>query len=148
MSKKISKLNIKLLKWEEDVFKRYKKSAETRGYSFSLTNNQFKHLISSDCFYCGEKPRRHFNGVIRNGIDRVVNDIGYKFDNVIACCTACNKMKGKLTYSEFVTHTNKVSNKIDEFTKIRNDFGLESPSCYLILSGSVDTYPQIPYLNV
>lgn len=119
--------DLKLNSKEESVFRRYKKSAEYRGHSFQLSHNQFTHLINSDCFYCGEKPRVHFNGVIRNGIDRVENQVGYRLDNVITSCTDCNKMKGTLSFVKFSEKCSIIHKKVSEFQRLRDVYGPESP---------------------
>jgi deferrochelatase/peroxidase EfeB len=43
-----------------------------------------------------------------NGLDRVDNNRGYVFSNVVSCCFKCNQMKGKLSVQEFLNHIIKV----------------------------------------
>lgn len=73
--------NIYLQKYYE-----YLRSAKTRELDFDLSPNQFMALWRADCVYCGEK-------IDTIGIDRIDNSYGYTIDNVIPCCTNCNKMK-------------------------------------------------------
>ena len=40
---------------------------------------------------------------IYNGIDRKNNDMGYRLDNCVSCCTLCNRRKGGMEYAEFIT---------------------------------------------
>lgn len=87
------------------VYGTYKLSAQRRGLSFELTEDQFRELSQKNCYYCGSSPinvRKHpvknsTGDFVYNGIDRVDNSIGYKLENCVACCTMCNRMK--LNYS-------------------------------------------------
>jgi hypothetical protein len=69
-----------------------KKSAKRRGIEFNLTETDFYELISDECFYCDG-----FLGTIKgsagHGLDRVNNDLGYHYDNLVPCCSLCNKLK-------------------------------------------------------
>ena len=82
-------------------FQRYKWSAKKRGYRFTLTNEEFKSFWGKECFYCGDK-------IISVGLDRIDNKRGYSIKNVAACCIKCNKMKGILTYKEFISQCKKI----------------------------------------
>ena len=76
-----------------------KRSAERRGYKWQLTNEQIGCLTKQPCYYCGTKPSQalgieRFNGdYIHNGIDRIDNAKGYTIDNVVPCCSRCNRAK-------------------------------------------------------
>jgi hypothetical protein len=89
------------------IFGRYRKDAEDRGYEFSLSEDEFKHLIFSNCAYCGKPPsnlqknKRNTGDIIYNGIDRVDSSKGYTLDNVVACCKICNRSKRDYTVQEF-----------------------------------------------
>lgn len=87
--------------------RRYKKQALSRNYIFDLSDNDFRQLVTSNCFYCGLEPKQimrektSFGQFIYNGIDRVDNSIGYTVDNCVSCCKVCNNAKGKLTKQEW-----------------------------------------------
>ena len=77
----------------------YQYSAKHRGFDFNLTEEEFRRLTLSDCYYCGEKPGREeiaMSGEVYryNGLDRVHNFRGYTTDNVVPCCWSCNELKG------------------------------------------------------
>lgn len=96
---------------------KYKNKAETRGYQFLLTNEEFRELTQQDCHYCGAEPAQgewyRGNGVyIYNGIDRVDNDDDYLPWNCVPCCGTCNKAKGTMTYNEFRTWVYRVGEKL------------------------------------
>jgi hypothetical protein len=80
----------------------YKRGAESRGYTFELTMEDFSNLWNKPCSYCNEI-------VPGIGIDRKDNNIGYTASNTISCCTTCNFMKGKLTYTQFVNKCLQIS---------------------------------------
>jgi len=67
----------------------YAKNANKRSINFSLTEDNFTHIILQSCYLCGI-PTSDTN---HNGIDRVNNDNGYSLDNCKPCCGHCNLMK-------------------------------------------------------
>lgn len=90
------------------LYQKYNRNAVRRGYVFNLTKENFRRITSSNCYYCGEAPRRregrkHSNGSYDfNGIDRKNNEEGYIDSNCVPCCWHCNHMKGMLSESEFI----------------------------------------------
>jgi hypothetical protein len=97
-----------------DVLNSYKQSARMRGLAWKLSEQEFDVLIKNDCHYCDSRPlnfkkRPTFNGGFAySGIDRKDNVLGYTPENVVPCCWTCNKMKGTLTYKQFLTHIRKI----------------------------------------
>lgn len=92
----------------------YKKSAKKRGLSFELSMDEFKLLISKNCFYCGISPsnlvnKRYTNGVLVNGIDRIDSNIGYTTTNVVPCCKECNYAKRTLTKDKFLGWVKRIA---------------------------------------
>lgn len=75
----------------------YKRGAMRRGYAFELDGETFIKLTSSDCYYCGAKPKKVIKTTnhtyVYNGIDRVDNSKGYIEGNVVPCCEKHNKEK-------------------------------------------------------
>jgi hypothetical protein len=90
----------------------YKYAAKDRGYSFSLTDAQFRTLTQSDCYYCGAAPdmeeRTPSALFVHNGIDRLSNSIGYEHSNCVPCCSTCNRAKLEMSYSAFIGWINRV----------------------------------------
>lgn len=98
------------------VWASYQQGAKSRGYSFELSQKEFKTLVASDCVYCGSKPsnkKKIPSGsmFIYTGIDRRDNKVGYTEENTVPCCKLCNRMKGNLPFLDFVKHLRR-------FTKI------------------------------
>lgn len=106
------------LSFGEGAFRRlldaYRRNAERAGRVFTLTEEQFRELTKSDCFYCGDAPNRPWpsrsgtGNYIYNGVDRYDNEHGYTIENCVSCCYRCNKMKSDLDVSEFMEHIKKV----------------------------------------
>ena len=100
------------------VYNIYKANAKRRRLEFSISREDFTKLISNDCFYCGSPPSnvhtlsRGNGSYTYNGIDRLDNLKGYYIDNVVSCCSTCNLMKRKMDISEFITHIEKIVNRL------------------------------------
>ena len=80
----------------------YKKGSKQRGYSFTLTMDEFMGFWNKSCFYCGDE----IEGI---GLDRVNNSIGYEIHNVISCCSTCNMMKWMTLSDFFISQCKKIS---------------------------------------
>ena len=100
------------------LYKRYKDGSIVRNYNFDISYNEFKKIISKNCYYCGVIPNKEFlnrnknilpdNKIIYNGIDRVNNKLGYNINNIVPCCEICNKMKLTMTQEDFILHIRKI----------------------------------------
>jgi hypothetical protein len=94
----------------------YKYGAYTRDYKFELTFDEFKNIINRDCYYCKSEPQITNTKTLvlqvkMNGVDRVDNRRGYHLDNVVPCCSICNKMKLDLGYDEFMAQIQRIANR-------------------------------------
>ena len=79
------------------IFAIYRYSAKVRNLPFTLELQDFENWCGkTSCHYCGE-----FIPTI--GIDRIDNSplIGYTKENIVACCSICNRFKMDLTVEEF-----------------------------------------------
>ena len=100
------------------VFERYRRQAKQRDIVFSLKKNQFKKLVTSNCFYCNSRPKSiqkniRANGeFIYNGIDRVNSSKNYTLDNCVSCCFLCNFMKRRLSQKDFYNQIEKIYRNI------------------------------------
>lgn len=100
------------------LYRRYVVDAQRRKHSFSLSLEEFKVIVNSDCYYCGIAPfaiQKSYAGkaddLTYNGIDRVCNEIGYDIANVVPCCKNCNYAKRKFTQEEFFNMIERIYNK-------------------------------------
>ncbi len=90
----------------------YKSNAKRRGLDYALSFEEFQKLTKKPCSYCGTAPfgvahdhvpKRHYAGgdYWFNGLDRIDNSKGYTPDNVVPCCSVCNRAKHTMTVAEF-----------------------------------------------
>ncbi len=94
------------------LFCQYKRGADFRNLNWNLTIEEFAEITKLPCHYCkvesslkvkGSKGIRVDHGLyVANGIDRKDNNKGYSKENVLPCCTKCNKAKGTQSYEEFL----------------------------------------------
>lgn len=100
-------------------FYRCKAGAESRGYEFKLTPQQFRHLIREPCSYGVHRSERV-------GLDRVNNDFGYLYENVVPCCRTCNIAKGSLKPKDFIEHFNiphnQLSDRLKQILKFNDEY--------------------------
>jgi 5-methylcytosine-specific restriction endonuclease McrA len=83
------------------IFWRYKYGAQSRGYSWEISQQDFKILTKSNCDYCGAPPYNEAKDYTYSGLDRKDNSKGYNLENVVPCCKFCNRIKTDLlTYEE------------------------------------------------
>jgi hypothetical protein len=80
--------------------------------SWALSLEDYKHLVTGVCFYCGKVPLQRVQGVageqlLRNGIDRIDSLKGYTLDNCVTCCINCNREKRSQSLEEFVESTRR-----------------------------------------
>lgn len=95
-------------------YAKLKRSALVRKYQFCLSIEEAQYLGQQDCHYCGAEPREIFNqgecngSILRNGLDRVDNTVGYIINNLVPCCSTCNRAKHILTLSEFQSWISRI----------------------------------------
>lgn len=78
----------------------YKQNAAKRGYEWNLQDSDALALFNGKCHYCGSTGT--------NGIDRVLNTLGYHPENCVSCCSKCNYMKSDMTVFDFIEHISKI----------------------------------------
>jgi tRNA(Ile)-lysidine synthase TilS/MesJ len=98
------------------LFTRYRRSATLRGVEWSLSKEEFRALTRRPCSYCGRAPfQRHKTHRLSNGwcvytgVDRRENHLGYHAANVVPCCFDCNRAKGTLDESYFLSLVGKIA---------------------------------------
>ena len=102
------------------AYQSYRNAAKKRGLVFYLCIDEFVSIVSQDCFYCGRSPHtknsvyncktKKVDTCVRNGIDRLDNEVGYKIDNCVPCCITCNRMKMNNTLEDFFVQVSKIFN--------------------------------------
>lgn len=95
----------------------YMQGAKSRGFLWNLTLDQFKDIISKNCFYCNSKPmpmqslaryNKTTEKLFVNGVDRIDSNKGYELNNCVSCCSMCNKMKQDFSQSDFFNKITKI----------------------------------------
>jgi hypothetical protein len=105
----------------------YKAGARLRDFSWELSYEEFVKVATGNCFYCNAKPKiwdcvsnapsvkKDSPNIIAsnyeikfNGIDRLNSDMGYIKENVVPCCTKCNRAKSDMTFDEFSEHIKRI----------------------------------------
>jgi hypothetical protein len=102
------------------LFGNYKGQAKSRGIMWELTQEQFRKLTESPCYYTGREPSNIYTSVSSrnrtkrglslvgndtytyNGIDRLDSAIGYTLKNCVPCCKDANLAKQSLSHDEFI----------------------------------------------
>jgi hypothetical protein len=84
------------------VMTQLKSTAKAKKLPMTLSKEYVEKLVQSHCFYCNEKF------TVPIGLDRIDSSLGYIENNVVPCCSTCNRMKLNLDLSEFITHINKI----------------------------------------
>ena len=86
----------------------YMRRAKKKGLDFTLTDDQFIDMVTSNCHYCGKSHTKE-ERVLSNGkkvnilsIDRVDSSKGYVLPNCVPSCKVCNTMKMDLKYDAFI----------------------------------------------
>jgi len=102
------------------LFRSYKRMADRRHIPWKLTENEFYHLVKSNCYYCNTEPKPREHAGVRkdtkfNGVDRKNNSksIGYTSKNCVPCCGVCNRMKWILSHDDFIVQATKITTTND-----------------------------------
>ena len=100
------------------LYSRYVSGAKQRDLMFDLSIDEFRKLITQDCFYCQSPPSAKINRwnskleeietFLWNGIDRLDSNDGYIPENSVPCCRTCNIMKMDTTLEDFFIHISRI----------------------------------------
>jgi len=83
----------------------YKHKCKIKNIFWDLELSDVIELIFKKCVYCGALPSNSCTKTKENynGIDRKNNSSGYFKENVVTCCSRCNKIKSnELSYSQML----------------------------------------------
>jgi hypothetical protein len=83
------------------LFSIYQTNARRRFILWDLTFDQFMRFWRRPCAYCGAE-------IETIGLDRKINSEGYNLENVVPCCTKCNRMKSSMNKDEFLHQCRKI----------------------------------------
>ena len=117
--RRMNKLDPNEAAWRQ-IFMMYRVNAKKRGLEFTLSGNEFKHLMDQPCYLCGDPPaqvKRYATrsvpgpSYVYNGIDRVDNAKGYTLDNSMSCCGVCNTAKHVQSLDDFLCRVGRIHNR-------------------------------------
>ncbi len=96
-------------------YSQYKRNAKHRKIELTIEFDEFISICSTPCYYCGELPEKRpcqkgRTVINASGIDRVDNNNGYMPENVVPCCTWCNRAKNSKTKEYFIKKCIEVAN--------------------------------------
>lgn len=94
----------------------YKKRAEKKGVLFDLGNDDWKQLIKGECAYCHRIPNTWF------GVDRVIPEDGYTFENAVSCCFDCNLDKHEGDIEVMTKRNDRIAGRVDAGEIIIEDY--------------------------
>lgn len=92
----------------ENRFKKYKRSAETRGFEWLLTRDEFMKHWQKPCVHCGAT-------IETIGLDRIDSSKPYQADNVEPCCRTCNAMKSDSETVDWYAHMERIRKHVGGF---------------------------------
>ena len=104
--KKVSKEQLKI---QRANCKRQKRN--TKNQINTLTEHQYYHLATSNCFYCDAIPNNFDKSKSKGfyqGIDQIIARGGYIFENCLPCCYSCNMAKSNMPYEIFLEYLKKL----------------------------------------
>jgi hypothetical protein len=95
-------------------YNQYKRNANHRKIKIIISFDEFVSICSLPCYYCGqlpeERPCQRGRTIIKaSGIDRIDNNKGYIHNNIVPCCTWCNRAKNSQTREYFITKCREVT---------------------------------------
>lgn len=84
------------------LLSRYRRSdkEKNRGECTLTVEWIIENIFSKPCHYCGESDWHNI------GCDRIDNSLPHTPENVVPCCTDCNKERNQKSYEEFLKQKN------------------------------------------
>ncbi len=102
------------------LYAAYQRRAKYKQWEFGITGEEFKTLVTSECYYCGAVPAQvykvrsnHGGEFIYNGIDRLDNSLGYISGNVVPACGFCNCAKSTYGLDDFFSKLRAIVERED-----------------------------------
>lgn len=92
------------------LYSAYMKRATKLGLATEISQETFEEMVLfGTCYLCGDEPDTDATGLVRLGVDRVDNFVGYTLANSRPCCTQCNKMKNVYPLDKFLERVKMIS---------------------------------------
>lgn len=98
------------------IYRNYEHGAKNRNIKWNLNLEEFQSFIDKNCHYCNCPPNsilkalnKYHGEFIYNGIDRIINELGYNMKNCVTCCKFCNYAKNNLTTDQFLNKIKEIA---------------------------------------
>jgi 5-methylcytosine-specific restriction endonuclease McrA len=152
-------LNVKSDAWKEAVCSSQEEAIQSAFKNFELniqrhhegsvenllSLEEFACLITSNCYYCNATPAQKMSALhTKNGIDRLDCNEHYVYENCVPCCWTCNRMKGKLSETEFLEHAKNIVTFAKTF--VAHDT-LSLADRVALYNNTFPEYPSMTYSN-
>jgi len=85
------------------AYSQLKSNAKKRNIAFRISREECESLLNQSCHYCNTQYDQPIS------LDRIDNSKPYTTTNVVPCCKVCNRMKLNLSFSEFISHIEKIA---------------------------------------
>lgn len=96
------KYNHKKNRYPSTRYRMGKHGARKRKLSYTISFEEYLTIINNLCYYC----REDISNEAGCGMDRIDNTKGYSLDNVVPCCSKCNRIRAKsMSSEEFLRQT-------------------------------------------
>lgn len=97
----------------------YKRRALRKSLSFTLLEDDFIALVTSNCHYCGVSHLSETRNVNKNKVhmltvDRMDSSKGYIKENCVSACKRCNTIKMDMPYNDFIDQINKITRHLNK----------------------------------
>lgn len=99
----------------ENRFKKYKASADSRGFTWSLTRDEFMKHWQKPCVHCGSPIKTI-------GLDRIDSSKPYQADNVEPCCSTCNRLKSDMLTVDWYAHMELIRKNVKGFVSSAKEY--------------------------
>lgn len=97
------------------LFLTTKRKVQEKNFRFELNIDDFRNIVSKNCFYCNQVPeikgitRISKDSILANNLVRFDTNLGFIPANCVASCKICQIMKGDLDFDEFHEHVLKIA---------------------------------------
>jgi hypothetical protein len=86
-------------------YKRFVVNAKKENKVVEISEEEFEEFVEKPCFYCKRDDKK-------TGLDRIdSNNKKYSLDNIVPCCSMCNRLKSNHEQSDFIEKCYRVFDK-------------------------------------
>jgi uncharacterized protein (UPF0248 family) len=96
------------------LYNRYVKQEMERGSTYILDHSVFTKKIQENCVFCGRSPLQRKKGpkIPYHRLVELVRGQVVTDNDLVPCCTKCERWKGQDNYLDFLEHVLKIRDHI------------------------------------